>query len=157
MSRAGAGPLHEDARLRRSLGHWQWAGLVVFLVLVASFPLYKAVESGRRADALAARQAALVTTGHRLWSPDCSSCHGDNGEGVDAPALNSKQFLESVSDGQMHHIVQSGVPGTEMPAWWDEFGGQLTDDEIAALVAYVRSWEKSAPSRPNWRNPGGHM
>ena len=147
-------PVQEDAALRRSLGRWQWAGLVVFLVLVASFPLYKAVESGRRDDALAARQAALVTTGHRLWS-NCSSCHGENGEGISAPALNSKEFLESVSDDQMHHIVQSGVPGTSMPAWWDEFGGPLTDDEIAALVAYVRAWEKSAPSRPDWRNPGG--
>jgi mono/diheme cytochrome c family protein len=157
VSSGGSGPFHEDAGLRSSLGRWQWAGLVVFLVLVASFPLYRAVESGRRSDALAARETALVTSGRHLWALDCSSCHGDSGQGVDAPALNSKQFLSSVSDDQMHHIIQSGVPGSAMPAWWDEFGGPLTDDQISALVAYVRSWEKTAPSRPNWRSPGGHM
>src|SRR6266542_3128415 len=52
--------------------------------------------------------------------------HGDNGQGVDAPALRSKQFLTGVADDQMHRIVAAGITGTEMPAWWDEFGGPLT-------------------------------
>jgi len=45
-----------------------------------------------------------------------------------------------------------------MPTWWNELGGPLTDEQIAAIVAYVRSWEKTAPSRPDWRTPAGeHM
>jgi len=39
-----------------------------------------------------------------------------------------------------------------MPAWWVEFGGALTDDQIRATVAYVRSWSKTAPDLPDWRN-----
>jgi cytochrome c oxidase cbb3-type subunit 3 len=86
---------------------------------------------------------------------NCASCHGLNGQGVDAPALNSKEFLQSVDDKQIHYITAAGIPGTEMPTWWNELGGPLTDEQIAAIVAYVRSWEKSAPSRPDWRHPRG--
>jgi mono/diheme cytochrome c family protein len=147
--------IREDPELRRSLGAWQTAGVVVLLLLVIAFPLYKAVESTRRADALASERAALIASGRQLWSLNCTSCHGMNGEGVDAPALNSQQFLSGVTDEQMHGIIAGGVPGTEMPAWWNEYGGPLTDEQIAAVVAYVRSWQKKAPDRPDWRSPGG--
>jgi ubiquinol-cytochrome c reductase cytochrome c subunit len=147
--------IHEDRPLRRSLRRWEMVGAVVMLLLVVSFPLYKAVESSRRADALASEEAALISSGHQLWGLNCATCHGSTGQGVDAPALNSQQFLTAVSDEQMHGIVAGGVPGTAMPAWWNEYGGPLTDQQIAAIVAYVRSWEKTAPSRPDWRNPIG--
>jgi uncharacterized cupredoxin-like copper-binding protein len=39
-----------------------------------------------------------------------------------------------------------------MPAWWVEFGGALTDDQIRAVVAYIRSWDDTAPDEPGWRN-----
>jgi mono/diheme cytochrome c family protein len=155
MSSAPRGGLHDDASLRQSLFRWQVAGVVVFILLVASFPLYKAVEGSRRHDALLARQVALVTSGGQLWGLNCASCHGDRGQGVDAPALNSKQFLQSITDEQMHRIVAAGITGTGMPAWWNEFGGPLTDEQIEAVVAYVRSWQPRAPSRPDWRNPSG--
>jgi mono/diheme cytochrome c family protein len=151
------GPAHADSELRPSLARWQVAGVIVSLALVVSFPLYRAVEGPRREHALTARERALVATGRQLWRLDCSSCHGDRGEGVDAPALNSRQFLGSITDEQMHRIASAGITGTEMPAWLDEFGGPLTDDQIAAVVAFVRSWEPTAPDRPDWRNPGGSM
>jgi mono/diheme cytochrome c family protein len=153
VSAAPHEPFQDDPELVSSLDRWLWAGVVVFLVLVLSFPLYYQLEGSRRDAALAARKRALVNTGQTLWIADCAACHGDHGQGVTAPALNSKEFLQSVSDDQMHHIIQSGVPGSPMPAWWDQFGGPLTDDEISAIVAYLRSWEKNAPSRPDWRNP----
>jgi mono/diheme cytochrome c family protein len=147
--------IHEDQAVQHGLFRWQVAGVIVFVILVASFPLYKAVEGPRRDRALVARNAALITTGHQLWTLDCASCHGDNGEGIDAPALRSQEFLTSIVDEQMHRIVAAGISGTEMPAWSDEFGGPLTDDQIAAVVAFVRSWQKDAPSVPDWRNPRG--
>jgi mono/diheme cytochrome c family protein len=147
--------IHEDPALRRSLGRWQSAGVGVLLLLVVAFPLYKAVESTRRADALASEERALVATGRQLWSLNCASCHGASGQGIDAPALNSRQFLGSVADEQMHGIIAGGIPGTEMPAWWNEYGGPLTDQQIQAIVAYIRTWQKTAPDRPDWRNPSG--
>ena len=155
MSHAPRTDLHDDPALVRSLFRWQAAGVAVFVLLVAAFPLYKAVEGPRRHDALVAQQTALVQSGRQLWGLNCSSCHGDRGQGVDAPALNSKQFLTAISDDQMHRIVSTGIIGTAMPAWWDEYGGPLTDQQIAAIVAYIRSWEKTARSRLDWRNPQG--
>jgi mono/diheme cytochrome c family protein len=147
-------PILEDAPLRRSLRRWQTVGSLFLFVLVLAFPLYKAVEGPRRADALASQQRALVSTGQQLWGLNCASCHGMNGQGVSAPALNSQQFLTSVADDQIHGIVAGGIPGTAMPAWWNEFGGALTDQQIAAVVAFLRSWEKDAPSVPNWHDVG---
>ena len=48
-----------------------------------------------------------------------------------------------------------------MPAWRNEIGGPLTDEQIAAVVAYMRSWEPTAPdsarlARPVLQPPG-HM
>jgi hypothetical protein len=77
------------------------------------------------------------------------------GQGISAPALNSQQFLTSVTDAQMTNIIRGGIPGTAMPAWLTDYGGPLTDQEIAALVTYIRSWEPTAPSRPDWRTPSG--
>jgi mono/diheme cytochrome c family protein len=146
-------PVREDPVIVRQSLRWQRAGAVVLFILVIAFPLYKAVESGRRADALTAQDRALMTSGQQLWGLNCASCHGVNGEGVTAPALNSQGFLTSTTDEQMAGIIRGGVPGTAMPAWWNEYGGPLTDQQIESVVAYVRSWEPTAPTCPDWRTP----
>lgn len=145
-------PAGDDPGLRRSLTGWMWFGVIVLVIMVAAFPLYRTVDRQRRATALNAQQQALVTSGAHLWQLNCASCHGEHGQGVDAPALNSQQFLGSVTDEQMRRIISVGISGTEMPAWSNEFGGPLTDQELASIVAYLRSLEKRAPSVPDWRS-----
>lgn len=147
-----ATPVDEQA-VAAATRRWQVAGVVVFALLIVAFPLYRVVDATRRDEAFAARQAALVTLGSQIWETNCAECHGGDGEGVDAPALNAREFLTTVSDQQIHSITATGIPGTEMPAWWNEIGGSLTDEQIAAVVAFVRSWEETAPSRPDWREP----
>lgn len=147
--------LRDPAALRRSTRRWQTAGVWVFLVLVLSFPAYKLTEGSRLDAARAAQLTAQRSSGQQLWSLNCMECHGTMGQGVDAPALNSQQFLSSVSDGQIHGIVAGGVPGTAMPAWLADYGGPLTHEQIDALVAYIDSWKADAPSRPDWRTPKG--
>lgn len=152
---ADAGTTVADRTVR-----WQWAGVVVFLLLVAAFPAYRAVESGRRAEALAQRESALVSMGREIWGNNCASCHGTDGisDEIGTPSLNAEQFLTAATDDQIHHVVAAGVPGTDMPAWWVEFGGALTDEQIRAVVAYIRSWQNTAPDLPDWRNlPGPGM
>lgn len=151
MSPAAAPSESED--LDRSLMRWLRAGLLLLVLLVAAFPAYRAFEGNRRADALARRRAAEIAMGRPLWNANCASCHGDRGEGPDAPALNSKEFFEAASEQLIHHVIQAGVPGSGMNAWWNEFGGSLTDEQIRAIVTYVLSWSSTAPSRPDWRNP----
>jgi mono/diheme cytochrome c family protein len=145
--------MHEDPNLLRQTLRWRRAGAFVLFLLVVAFPVYKVVESGRRADALTSQQQALMTTGGQLWGLNCAACHGVQGLGVSAPALNSQEFLKSVSDEQVQGIIRGGIPGTAMPAWWNEYGGPLTDQQIESVVTYIRSWQKTAKSCPQWRTP----
>jgi mono/diheme cytochrome c family protein len=147
--------IRDDAKLTRSTRRWQQTGGWLLLVLVLSFPAYRFTESSRRADAAALEDKAQITAGRQLWGLNCATCHGPSGEGISAPALNSKEFLTSVTDQQIRDIVRGGIPGTAMPAWLNDYGGPLTEQQIDAVVAYVRSWEATAPSRPDWRTPSG--
>jgi mono/diheme cytochrome c family protein len=94
-----------------------------------------------------------------VWQFNCSQCHGLAGEGVIGPALNSKQFLQSANDEQARTLVAVGVPGSQMSAYSLDYGGPLTSEQIKSVVAYIRSWEPTAPDRPDWRdmltNPAG--
>ena len=38
-----------------------------------------------------------------------------------------------------------------MPTWSIDMGGSLTDQQIEQIVTYMRSWEPTAPSVPDWR------
>jgi mono/diheme cytochrome c family protein len=138
--------------LERSTNRWMWAGLVLMLIGVVAFPLYRVYEPTARAEAAEANQANLAQAGASLWTSTCASCHGANGAGVDAPALNSLQFLTIASDEQIFSLVNTGVPGTDMAAYGQQFDGPLTRQQIAALTACIRSWEETAPDRPDWRD-----
>jgi len=145
--------LRDDPGITRSSRRWQTAGTFILFLLVLAFPIYRATDGSRRDQALASQNQALMDQGQHLWSTNCASCHGTGGEGGSAPALNSQEFLTTVTDDQIHGIIAGGIPGTAMPAWLNDYGGPLTDEQIAALVTYIRSWETTAPSVPDWRTP----
>jgi cytochrome c oxidase cbb3-type subunit 3 len=147
--------VRDDPAMERSTRRWQTAGVGVFFLLVLAFPVYRLTENGRLEVARVSESSAQIAAGGQLWSLNCATCHGTQGEGGQGPALNSQEFLEGTSDAQVHGIVAGGIPGTAMPAWLDEYGGPLTEQQIAALVAYIRSWQPTAPSVPDWRTPSG--
>jgi len=88
-----------------------------------------------------------VTEGRSLYAENCAMCHGEEGEGVDGPALNDKPFLANTADMTLFSLISSGVPSTEMPAWNQVHGGPFTDEEVHALVTFIRNWEPEAPDR----------
>jgi mono/diheme cytochrome c family protein len=45
--------------------------------------------------------------------------------------------LSGTPDAAIQQIIAGGVSGTSMPAW----GGYLTEADIAAITAYLRSME----------------
>ena len=124
------------------------------LAILVTFQIYQFREPSRlRADAQGDLREA-VEAGTDLYQSNCASCHGASGEGIDAPALNSKALLSSVSDDQFTSLIRTGVPGTGMPAWGQKFGGPLTDENIRHIIAYVRSWEPvEAPAGEAARAP----
>jgi len=58
-----------------------------------------------------------------------------------APHLTTKNLHDDI----YFSVIRSGVPSTEMPAWSVDYGGALTDEDIRSAVAYIRSWEATAP------------
>ncbi len=144
-------PEHTDAGLDSSTNRWMWAGVVLMALYVLAFPLYRFYEPSARAEARELQETHLQAEGKNLYIDGCASCHGKDGEGVDAPALNSKQFLDSAVVDQIVALVSHGVPGTAMAAWSVDIGGPLTSEQIRAVASYVDSWRAEAPDRPDWR------
>jgi len=82
------------------------------------------------------------------WMNNCVQCHGTDGsaktsmgKALNAKDLTSSQIQSSFTDAQAAAAIKDGVNKdgmTKMIA----FGGRLTDDEIKALVAYVRTLKK---------------
>lgn len=145
-------PKHfEPEWLERSLDRYYTAGLVFMFVLVVAFPLYRLREPSLRSDAKTAQTSEYQRIGDGLFNQSCASCHGTTATGGSAPTLNSKQFFSLTTDAQAELIITGGVPGSDMTAWSQDFGGPLTAEQIRQLVAYLRSLEPNAPSVPDWR------
>jgi cytochrome c oxidase cbb3-type subunit 3 len=78
-----------------------------------------------------------------LYSQNCAGCHGASGKGGAAIALANPVFLAIAGDSVIRRTAANGVPGTSMPAFAQSAGGMLTEKQIDALVAGIRSWAKS--------------
>lgn len=144
-----------DEELEASTNRVMVYGVVLLFALAAVFPLYRLTEPGNRTESREEHLRSLAESGEALWSLNCSSCHGLNGEGGSAPALNSKQFLQAAGDEQIQTFIAVGVPGTQMSGYSQDFAGPFTSEQIRAVTVYLRSWEEDAPDRPDWRDPQG--
>jgi mono/diheme cytochrome c family protein len=142
-----------DEELERSTNRVMMIGAGLMLLLAAVFPLYRWFEPSNREESREANLASLADSGQSLWGFNCGSCHGLNGEGGVGPALNSTQFLQAATDGQIETIIAVGVPGSQMSAYSLDYAGPLTSEQIKAIRVFIRSWEEDAPDRPDWREP----
>lgn len=80
----------------------------------------------------------LMDQGQSIFSSTCAPCHGNQGQGLVGPNLAGNRFLER-TDGVITTIL-GGRPDHGMPA----FGGQLDDQQIAAVATFIRnSWGNS--------------
>lgn len=73
-----------------------------------------------------------------LYASRCASCHGATGfEGPNVRLANA-EFLALANDAFLQYAIVKGRPGTAMKA----FEGELAAQEVADLVALLRSWAK---------------
>ena len=82
------------------------------------------------ADMASVPPDVLVENGKKLYFENCAHCHGDDAHGDEGPDLHDLW----VSDRRIATVVKRGIKG-EMPT----FAKKLHDDDIAALIAYVRA------------------
>jgi mono/diheme cytochrome c family protein len=97
---------------------------------------------------LASAGALTAADAKALWDANCTQCHGKEGKADTkmGKALSAKDLTDpavqaSFTDAKATESIKDGVKEngkTTMKA----FGGKLTDDDIKALVAYVRTLKK---------------
>ncbi len=123
-------------------------------LLIGAAACAKTTSSGGPASAPAAiaRNPASASDGAVVYITNCSSCHQTNGEGVPGafpplagnPAVtgNPVAVIAIVKHGiggkiEVNGTAYSGI----MPPW----EGLISDDDIAAVVTYIRSsWHNRA-------------
>jgi mono/diheme cytochrome c family protein len=90
------------------------------------------------------------SVGRAAYTGSCAVCHGAKGDGrgvfgattyPDATDFTSAA-AKSKTDAQLFWIVKNGLGFTAMPA----FGGQYKDDEIWAIVVYIRALQQGSAS-----------
>ena len=111
--------------------------------------------AGGGAQAVAPVDPKVV--GKRIYSQNCVVCHQADGKGVAGqfPPLSGSEWVNSdAKHGQNHLVllmlqghqgpmtVMGGNYNNAMPQW-----KQLSDDQIAAVLTYIRSdWGNNAPA-----------
>jgi mono/diheme cytochrome c family protein len=82
------------------------------------------------------------------WANNCAQCHGADGSAntpmgkkLSAKDLTDPKVQAAFTDAKATQSIKEGVKQGGKPAM-KAFGGKLTDDEIKALVAYVRTLKK---------------
>ncbi len=110
----------------------------------AALPSAPAKPSGLRGGQTAER--LLANAGRNAYTGSCAQCHGEKGDGkgvlgtqtapvaTDLTAYDTRQK----TDEQLFWIVKNGLSFTGMPA----FGYDYPDEDIVALVNYIRALQK---------------
>jgi mono/diheme cytochrome c family protein len=123
-----------------------------------TMPVWGNVLTTEQLDALVAytleaASGTSVEAGQELFAQNCAFCHGELGEGGPNPTrpgdiiapISSAEYLKTRDDFTLRAIIAQGQPNFGMSPFGTAFGGPLGDDEVDAIVAYMRSWEENPP------------
>jgi cbb3-type cytochrome c oxidase subunit III len=113
---------------------------------IAAVATYVRSSWGNAASAVTEQQVAAAgpavsaAVGASIFTFKCARCHQSNGEGGrNIPALAGNKNVLAADPNYIIKTVENGR--NLMPSW----SGQLTSDDIAAVLTYVRSaWGNSA-------------
>ena len=105
------------------------------------FPLFAAAAMGSLM-VVCSLAADEKPDGAAVYKAKCSMCHGAEGKGFSAiktPDFTDPKVQASLKDKEISDTIKNGKKGTAMVA----FGDKLKEDEIDALVKYIRSLDSS--------------
>jgi mono/diheme cytochrome c family protein len=109
------------------------SGLAAIGIAFAASEMFQrsSAASAAGADGMAIPAAGtLERKGYALFMMNCAHCHGRDARGDEGPDLHGV----TKSDARIASLIKNGKKD-EMP----KFGTKLTDAEVQALIAFVRS------------------
>lgn len=111
--------------------------------IVAHLRQIGGVKEARKPDPKRRWIKGDAEAGGRRYADYCAGCHGKQGEGLEAPALNNKQLLTSADDTYLMETIGRGRRGTPMKSFREgsTVNPALSAAEIESIVAYLRRWE----------------
>ena len=122
----------------KHLTHWNARGLSAVrfdwhgYALGLSILLVGIGAQGQHRDASPTAPATAV--GRKVYSSNCSACHGLDGRGSErAPDIATKRDVQQLSDATLFGILDKGISGTGMPAF-----RSLGKSQIEAAIQYLR-------------------
>ena len=144
-----------------------FVSLIVVSIAVVAIIFVGFNENDRMAEKAQSQHAEAVEVGADLFETNCSGCHGIKGEGIPglAPGLNDPHFFTNRLDevgweGTLEDYIVSAVSTGRtvstrpdlyvgggkpaMPAWSQQFGGPLREDQVRNLATYILNWEATA-------------
>ncbi|MGZ3420130.1 MAG: c-type cytochrome, partial [Polyangiales bacterium] len=120
-----------SARAHGPLDDKQIDRIVAYLRSLARKPFVKIEAKANTGD---------PSRGGLAFANSCAVCHGARGEGsARATSLTHPNFLTSVNDGYLRHVIMNGRRGTQMASY-----ATLPPQTIEDLIAYVR-WSAAMP------------
>ncbi|MGZ3774360.1 MAG: cbb3-type cytochrome c oxidase N-terminal domain-containing protein [Pseudobdellovibrionaceae bacterium] len=94
----------------------------------------------------------VVAMGAAQFTAKCSSCHGQNLEGLIGPNLTDKYWIHGKGTRMdIVKVIRDGVADKGMPPW----GPVLKKEEVYAVAAYILSKKGSNPA--NAKAPQGDV
>lgn len=134
------------------LPHYLVFGTVVVAGIIAAGWAVWLSDSANRADPKDSRQ---ITLGEGVYRENCAACHGANLEGqpnwkirksdgrLPAPPHDETGHTWHHTDEQLFRITKLGLRPPLAPEGYESdmppFGDALSDDEIWAVLAYIKS------------------
>ena len=149
----------------------------IFIVISAVMLLFIGfTEETNLGQAEKQQYAASVEDGGELYITNCARCHGEYGEGGLGAPFNTQHFFEERMkevgwEGSIRDFIistaRSGRPASTrpdqypgdgttpwvMPAWSQDFGGPLRNDQIANIADYIMNFQATATGEVSAKQP----
>jgi mono/diheme cytochrome c family protein len=138
--------------ITQSTSHMTDVDLRAIATYLKDPPVSRANESQNQSKVAADRSDMKIGAG--IYLDECSGCHAADGKGSAGlfPTLPGAAIVQQTDATSLMHVVLRGArsvatdkapTASAMP----EFGWLLTDDQVAAVLTYIRnSWGNSAPA-----------
>lgn len=89
------------------------------------------------APSLVAASPAQVARGKEIFNSTCTTCHGETRDKIPQARLFDAAWLAEKGDATLMQSITNGKGA--MPAWGKEKGGPLAPEDVAAVLAYLKS------------------